>query len=211
MSIGIQQTQDWLSCYVNRQAKVTRAIDELDVAKFAGLLWGAFKERRRILVIGNGGSAANASHFAVDLGKGASDALCAFIGSKDRRFRVESLADNTPWLTAISNDYEYADVFSQRIDSICGAGDILVGISVSGTSPNLYNAFSKAGKMGMTRVALTRKTARGKLDSIANECELHIGIDSEEYGIVEDAEMTTLHAVCYYFMENASALAKEIV
>lgn len=201
---------DWVTAYVERQAHATAAISSRDVACFIDILWMAFKSRRKIFVIGNGGSAANASHFAVDLGKGASDAMCKELGDRNLRFQVESLADNTPWLTALGNDYAYDEVFSQRLDNEGIFGDVLIGTSVSGTSPNLVKAFKKAGVMEMHRVALTRRSAAQLQTSIANECELHIGIDSEEYGICEDAEMSIFHAACYYFINNASELAKEI-
>lgn len=205
----ITECNDWVSSYLRRQAIITRSVKEDEVESFIKILWSAYLNNNKIFVIGNGGSAANASHFAVDLGKGASDALNKAYGSRNKRFKVESLSDNIPWLTALGNDYSYADVFAERLDNEGHAFDVLVGVSVSGTSPNLHKAFLKAGQMNMTRVALTRKSASLKENSIANNCELNIKIDTEEYGICEDAQMSILHAACYYFMAHASELVKQ--
>ena len=90
----------------------------------------AWTEDRQIFVIGNGGNAASASHFATDLGKGASDTV-------GRRFRIITLADNVAWLTALGNDYCYEDVFVRPLENYARPGDVLIASSVSGNSPNL--------------------------------------------------------------------------
>ena len=96
-------------------------------------LRSALREDRQIFVFGNGGSAANASHFATDLGKGASDKVGG-------RFRVLSRKDNVSWMTALANDYTYEDVFVGQLKNYGKAGDIALGLSVSGNSPNCVEA-----------------------------------------------------------------------
>ncbi len=85
---------DWIKDYLEAQRRLLASIDPEEVAGFVRVLARAWREERQIFAFGNGGSAANCSHFAVDLGKGSSDVL-------GKRFKVMSLNDNVPWLTAL--------------------------------------------------------------------------------------------------------------
>src|SRR6185369_15167913 len=107
----------------------------------------ALKNDQRVFVFGNGGSAANASHFATDLGKGSSDKV-------GKRFRVLSLNDNVSWMTALANDYSYEDVFVGQLQNYGRKGDIAIGVSVSGSSPNCVKALDWAKNTGLSTVAL---------------------------------------------------------
>ena len=118
-------------------AKARDAIPADAIARLVDKLRQAHREDRQIFVFGNGGSAANASHFATDLGKGASDKL-------GKRFRVLSLNDNVSWMTAIGNDYSYEDVFVRQLENYGRAGDVALSVSVSGNSPR-YLASSPKG------------------------------------------------------------------
>src|SRR5688572_15089664 len=102
--------KSWIEAYMAAQSKALGSIQPEAIESIIELLRDAHVNERQIFTIGNGGSAANASHFAVDLGKGASDAL-------GKRFRVLSLTDNTPWLTALGNDYSYSDVFVGQLQN----------------------------------------------------------------------------------------------
>ena len=100
--------QNWIRDYVAAQKA---ALDSIPVDAVAGLVEmfrQALKEDRQIFVFGNGGSAANASHFITDLGKGSSDKLA-------KRFRCLSLNDNVSWMTALGNDYAYEEIFSRQL------------------------------------------------------------------------------------------------
>ena len=162
------------------------------VAQLVERLRAALKEDRQIFVFGNGGSAANASHFATDLGKGASDKM-------GKRFRVFSLTDNVPWLTALANDYSYEDVFVGQLQNYARAGDIALGISVSGNSPNCVKALEWSKKHGLFTAALVG-SKRGRMAELADQ---KIVIQDTHYGRVEDAQMAICHMLCYAFMENA--------
>src|SRR5271165_3189527 len=107
----------WIADYIRAQKAAMDSIPPEAVAEVVGKLRSALLEDRHIFVFGNGGSAANASHFATDLGKGASDKL-------DRRFRVISLTDNVSWMTALANDYSYEDVFAGQMQNYGQPGDI---------------------------------------------------------------------------------------
>jgi D-sedoheptulose 7-phosphate isomerase len=151
----------------------------------------ALKEDRQIFVFGNGGSAANGSHFATDLGKGSSDKV-------GRRFRILSLNDNVSWLTALGNDYSYEDVYVRQLMNYGRPGDVVLTMSVSGSSPNLVKAVKWAVNNGLHTIALVGGK-RGPLADLAHEV---IVINSEHYGRVEDAHMGICHMLCYAFMEN---------
>jgi D-sedoheptulose 7-phosphate isomerase len=138
----------------------------------------------------SGGNAANASHFATDLGKGASDRGL-------RRYRVLSLTDNVSWLTALGNDYAQEDVFVRQLMNFAQPGDVLVASSVSGNSANLVKAAAWARANGLEIVALVGGN-RGELAELATRV---IVVEDTHYGRVEDAQMTILHLLCYSLME----------
>jgi D-sedoheptulose 7-phosphate isomerase len=194
---GLRQAlvmQQWIAGYLEAQK---RAVDSLNPVQLAGLvetLKVAHAADRQIFIAGNGGSAANASHFAVDLGKGASDKLA-------RRFRVLSLTDNTAWITALGNDYSYDDVFVKQLMNYGRPGDVFIGVSVSGNSPNLVKAHEWAAANGLRTIALVG----GKRGRMAELAEQVVVVGDTHYGRVEDVQMHVLHLLCYAFMENAGA------
>ena len=161
------------------------------VAELVGKLRAALREDRQIFVFGNGGSAANASHFATDLGKGASDKV-------GRRFRVVALNDNVSWMTALANDCAYEDIFVGQLQNLGRAGDLVLGLSVSGHSPNCVKALAWARQHGLHTVALVG-ARRGRMAEIADQV---IVIQDTHYGRVEDAQMSICHLLCYAFMEH---------
>ena len=183
--------KQWISDYVRAQKAAHDSIPEDAVAQLVEKLRVALKDDRRVFVFGNGGSAANASHFATDLGKGASDKV-------GKRFRVLSLNDNVSWMTALANDYSYEDVFAGQLQNYGQAGDIALGISVSGNSPNCVKALQWARDNGLQTVALVG-AKRGRMAEIAEQV---IVINDTHYGRVEDAHMGICHMLCYAFMEN---------
>src|SRR5512133_3045459 len=129
--------KDWIADYVRGQKAALDSIPVAEVDKLIALLRKALLEDRQIFVFGNGGSAANASHFVTDLGKGASD-------KTGKRFRCLSLNDNVSWLTALGNDYAYADVYVRQLENYAKPGDVVIGVSVSGNSPNVVKALEWA-------------------------------------------------------------------
>lgn len=181
----------WIAGYLNAQKAAHDSIPHDAVARLIQLLHQALKEDRQIFVFGNGGSAANASHFATDLGKGASDKL-------GKRFRVMSLNDNVSWMTALANDYAYEDVFAGQLQNYGRPGDIAMGLSVSGNSPNCVKALRWARQHGLQTVALVG----AKRGAMAEAAEHVIVIQDTHYGRVEDAQMGICHLLCYAFMEH---------
>src|SRR5579862_7122868 len=114
----------WISDFIAAQKAALDSIPVEAVAQLIARFQKALAEDRQIFVFGNGGSAMNASHFATDLGKGASDKV-------GRRFRVISLNDNVSWMTAIGNDYAYDQIFIRQLTNYGRRGDLVLALSVS--------------------------------------------------------------------------------
>jgi len=183
--------QSWLESYQRAQKATLDSISLAQVDKLVRLLTQCLREDRQIFAFGNGGSAANCSHFATDLGKGASDKL-------GKRFRILSLNDNVSWMTAIANDCAYEDVFYHQLQNHGKPGDLVISLSVSGNSPNCVKGLEWAKKNGLKTVALVG-AKKGRMAEIADEV---LVINDTHYGRVEDAQMTICHMVCYAFMEQ---------
>src|SRR5438105_2629648 len=182
---------DWIANYVRAQKAALDSIPVDQVARLVECLNKAVAEDRQIFCFGNGGSAANSSHFATDLGKGASDKL-------SKRFRVLSLNDNVSWMLALGNDYSYEDVFVGQLQNYGKTGDVVIALSVSGNSPNCVKALEWSKKNGLRTVALVG-AKRGRMAEIAEQA---IVVKDTHYGRVEDAHMGICHMLCYAFMEN---------
>ncbi len=182
---------DWIADYIERQKAAHDSIPHDQVTELIEVMRKALAEDRQILCFGNGGSASNCSHFATDLGKGASDAV-------GKRFRVLSLNDNVSWMLALGNDYAYDQVFVQQLMNYGKSGDIALSLSVSGNSPNCVNALQWAKDNGLTTIALVG-AKRGQMVEIADHA---VVIDDTHYGRVEDAQMGICHLLCYAFMEK---------
>lgn len=188
---------NWVQQYLGLHKAALDSIPVTAVAELIEQFQRAWADKKQIFVCGNGGSAANASHFVTDLGKGASDKLGGC-------FHCLSLNDNVSWMTAIANDYKFEDIFLRQLTNYARPGDVFMAMSVSGNSPNVVAAMRWAGEQKLQTIALVGKR-RGQLASLA---ERVITIDSEHYGRVEDAHMTICHMVCYAFMENPERVRK---
>lgn len=184
----------WAAEYLHRQGELCTQLPVAGLAALVGLLHAAHRRGAQIFVFGNGGSAANASHFVTDVGKGASDAM-------GRPFRILSLNDNTAWMTAIGNDYAYEDVFLRQLQNYAQPGDVAMCLSVSGNSPNLVKAMAWAREHAVDTVALVGGK-RGRLAEIAAHV---LVVPDTHYGRVEDAQMTLCHLLAYAFIERIVA------
>ncbi|HTV40998.1 MAG TPA: SIS domain-containing protein [Candidatus Sulfotelmatobacter sp.] len=181
----------WISEYLLAQKAAHDSIPVSAVSDLINELRAVLRKGGKIFVFGNGGSAANASHFATDLGKGASDKI-------GKRFHVLSLNDNVSWMTALANDYTYEDVFVGQLQNYAGPGDLALGLSVSGNSPNCVKALTWAREHGLRTAALVG-ARRGRMADIA---ERVIVVADTHYGRVEDVQMSICHMLCYAFMEH---------
>jgi D-sedoheptulose 7-phosphate isomerase len=181
--------------YLDYLQSVLRGIDTADIGGFIRALLDARERGATVFFIGNGGSAATASHFANDLSIGTNH--------YERPFRAISLTDNVPIITALSNDFGYEEIFVRQLRMLGKQGDVLVGISASGNSPNLLRAFEYARSVGITTVAITAFNG-GKLKAMADQC-VHVPTEPKEYGPAEDAHMVIDHLVAAFLMRFVQA------
>ncbi len=158
------------------------------------VLLKAREEGRSVFFFGNGGSAATSSHMSQDLGK-----LTIVTGRK--RFRTASLADPLPLILAWANDASYAEVFAEQVKSQARAGDVAIGISGSGNSPNVLRALEEAHRLGLTTVGLIGMGG-GKMKAL---CDIPIVVPSGNMQHIEDVHHIVLHLVTAYLRDEHPA------
>lgn len=141
----------------------------------------------KIMACGNGGSAADAQHFAAEL-----------IGRFERErqeLAAIALTTDTSILTAVGNDYSYDDIFSKQVRGLGKQGDILMGISTSGNSKNVVKAIEAAKKMGITIIALTGNGG-GKIAELLDENDIHLCAPSTRTARIQETHLVLLHSLC---------------
>jgi D-sedoheptulose 7-phosphate isomerase len=171
--------------YVQKYVQVLEWLDGDVIDRMADVLVEAWRTRRRVFSCGNGGSAANACHFAADLTK-----LTA--PPHGPRLRAVSLAESLSAISAIGNDLAYDEIFAEQLRGSMDAGDILIGLSTSGSSPNVLRAIDYANECGAVTLGITGQ--RGHLLQAHAQLTLAVASDSVQH--VEDATMVALHLLC---------------
>lgn len=144
----------------------------------------AFKNDKKVLLCGNGGSAADAQHIAAELSG-------RFYKDRNPLF-AEALHVNTSYLTAVANDYSYDEVYSRLVKAKGRKGDILIGISTSGNSKNVVRAIEEAKNIGMITVGMTGQTG-GKMKDL---CDFLINVPSTDTPRIQEAHITIGHIIC---------------
>lgn len=179
---------DYARNYLENLSEILKKIDAQAVARFVVMLLEARERGAMIFFMGNGGSAATASHFANDL----------VIGTRSpgKPFRVLSLTDNMATLTALANDFGFDEIFVRQVKALGRPGDVLVGISASGNSANLVHAFEHAACAGIKTFALTAFDG-GKMRKMADD-GIHVPTARGDYGPAEDAHLILDHLVVSY-------------
>lgn len=161
-------------------------LDEVQIESFVDLLFSAYESGKTVFVIGNGGSAANASHFAQDLAKGTRLSL-----AQEKRIKAISLCDNVAFITAMSNDDGYETIFEQQLRTFAKQGDIVIAISGSGNSPNIIKAVEWANNNGLITVGITG-FGGGKLRSI-NQYSVHVHLN-------DMCSSESIHSVIFHYV-----------
>lgn len=156
--------------YIKNVNSTIEALDEKPISDLIKLLHKAYIEDKMVFVIGNGGSAANASHFAQDLAKGTRKDT-----EQPKRIKALSLTDNLPFITALGNDDGYDTIFEQQLRTFAKDGDILICISGSGNSPNIIKAASWAKTNKLIIVGITGFDG-GKLMKLSNY-SIHVPVN----------------------------------
>lgn len=170
--------------YILQGVKAREAINVTQVVDFADHLKSIFSKGCKLIVFGNGGSAADAQHF---------------VGELDGHFTLErkalpaiALTTNTSSMTAIANDYTYEDVFSRPVEALANKSDVVVGISTSGNSGNVIRAIEAAKKKGAYTVAFTGRSG-GKLRNLVDEL---FAVESDFTPIIQEVHISIIHMIC---------------
>lgn len=175
---NISELNKVLTSMLNDDLLIKTAIEISEV------ITGAYRAGKKTIFCGNGGSAAEAQHLAAELsGK---------FKIERNPIPAEACHVNSSFVTAVSNDYDFTKVYARYIEAFCKKGDILIGLSTSGESENVINAFIKAKKTGLITIALTGKEG-GKL---ADYADYLIKIPSKNVPRIQEAHLLIGHIIC---------------
>jgi len=158
-----------------------------DIVRAINLMHHALTSEKKILACGNGGSAADAQHFAAEL-----------VGRFERERRelpAIALSTDSSILTAIANDYSYEVIFSKQVRALGQAGDVLLGISTSGNSANVIAAIEAAHLKGMSVIAFTGKDG-GKIKNVLKNSDVHLCVPAERTARIQETHLLLLHCLC---------------
>ena len=186
--------------YFSELEQMLQAISLPHLETVLRLLEEAYRNGRRIFIMGNGGSAATASHFALDLAKNT-------IMPGAPRLKAISLTDHVPLITAWSNDIAYEHIFSEQLANMIEPGDVVIGISTSGNSPNVINALNLAKQYRATTVGLLGAKG-GKMKDMVDAYVLAPGQNIEQE---EDAHMILAHVITRHMREVVRSYAASLI
>lgn len=197
-TIKTDAVADFSKKYLRRLLQLLEDLDNGELQAVVQAFWDARANGKTIFFIGNGGSAATASHFSQDL---------AEVGRKAKAplFRTLSLTDNTAYITAMGNDYGFETVFSRQVEQMFHEGDVLVSISASGNSKNVIRAVEAAKERKGVNIGIVGFDG-GELKRICDQC-IHVKSIKGEYGPVEDVHMILDHLVTTYLHEKLAGRA----
>lgn len=176
-----------LNDYILEGVDARRAISTAFVAKIAALLFERLNNGGKLITFGNGGSAADAQHFAGE--------LTGRFSMERRPYPAIALNTNSSTITAIGNDYSFGEIFDRQIHAYATEKDFVVGISTSGNSENVNRGIEVANRLGAFTLGLTGRKG-GKLKEIARESFL---ADSDRTPLIQEIHITFIHMVCIEF------------
>ena len=185
--------------YFTEVEQMMRAISLPHLQNVLVLLEQAYRNGHRIFIMGNGGSAATASHFALDLAKNT-------IMPGAPRLKAISLTDHVPLITAWSNDTAYEHIFSEQLANMIEPGDVAIGISASGNSPNVINALNLAKQYRASTIGLLGASG-GKIKDMVDAYVLAPGQNIEQE---EDAHMILAHVITRHMREVVRTYAESL-
>ena len=184
MSDSRLETIDRVLAGAIRAHEAARSADQGALLRAIDAIADAFRSRRRLLVFGNGGSAADAQHFAAD--------LVGRFQRERRALAAVALTTDTSILTAIGNDYTYDRVFARQVEALGEPGDVAFGITTSGGSTNVIEAFRVAKARQLTTIALTGRDG-GDAGRMA---DIHVNVPDPSTARAQEVHRTLLHAIC---------------
>jgi D-sedoheptulose 7-phosphate isomerase len=178
---------DWLATTIDATIALHERVKRADpqpVVDAAAAIARAIREGGKVIVFGNGGSAADAQHVAAEL-----------VGRFERErkaFAAVALTTDASVMTSIANDYGFEHVFARQIEGLGRAGDVALGITTSGTSPNVVAALQLARASGLQTVALTGRDG----GAAGQAADIHINVPSDSTARVQEVHRTLLHVLC---------------
>ena len=175
--------------YLTELQDVLTKVDVNEIAAIADVLHTAYEQGKTILTMGNGGSGATASHMVCDMNKGA----CFHA---EKKFRFISLTDCTPMILALGNDVGFESIFVEQLKAYAQPGDVVLGISGSGNSPNVLRAVEYAKQLGCVTIGAVG-FGGGKLKSLVDHC-FHVNVNDMQ--LVEDVHMILVHILMRILM-----------
>ena len=171
---------------IETKQKAAETMSE-DIVRAIKLMHQALSSEKKILACGNGGSAADAQHFAAEL-----------VGRFERERRelpAIALSTDSSILTAIANDYSYEVIFSKQVKALGQKGDVLLGISTSGNSANVIAAIEAAHLKGMSVIAFTGKDG-GRIKNILKNSDVHLCVPADRTARIQETHLLLLHCLC---------------
>lgn len=186
---------NFITTYTDNLINLLNNIDKEVIEQIIKAIEITVQNQAKIYILGNGGSAATASHMVNDLGAG-------LRRREIKNFNVTSLADNTPVCSAIANDIGYENIFYMQLQGLLKKDDLIIAISCSGNSPNILKAVNYANEIGSTIIGLTGFDG-GKL-KLASDINFHINTPTGEYGLVEDMHMILDHIIYSYYINEGN-------
>jgi len=191
-----------ISSYLWENIKVKQSVieNQLDkIEQIVHLIHEAYKNQKKILVFGNGGSAADAQHFAGEL-----------VG----RFKLQrvalpaiALTTDTSIITAIANDFGFEQIFERQIEALANPDDVVIGISTSGSSPNILKGIQKAKQIGAKTIGFTGKDG-GDIANIADICLI---VPSNNVSRIQETHITIIHIICELLENEMFGIKEEIL
>jgi D-sedoheptulose 7-phosphate isomerase len=183
--LSLRIEQHFLDSIATKQKALQVLVEPIELA--VAMMTTALADDHKILACGNGGSAADAQHFAAEL-----------VGRFERErpeLAAISLVTDSSALTAIANDYNYDQIFAKQVRALGRAGDVLLAISTSGNSSNVLIAVEAAHSRGMSVVALTGKKG-GKMRDVLSPDDIHICIPADRTARIQETHLLVLHCLC---------------
>lgn len=186
--LSIQEFARW---YRDREVAQWQTLDLSAVEKIAGILLAARRQGRHVFVMGNGGSAATAASIAVDFAKTAAP-------KGKQGWKCLSLSENTAFITAMSNDHTFDDIFVKQLEILLQPGDVVLVISGSGNSVNLIKAVRYARSRRAKTIALLGFDG-GRLKGLV---DAPLVVASDQYGVVEDLHLSISHIIAFFLKQK---------
>ena len=194
------ESQEFIRSYIAANLQTSLGVLELlakDIEKAAAQISKAIAEGGQWLVFGNGGSAADAQHLAAE--------MVGRLDKMERRgLKAIALNTDTSALTAIANDYGFEEVFSKQVAALAAKGDVVMGLSTSGNSPNVMKAFATAHKLGCKTIGLSGKGG-GRMKKA---CQLCLTVPSNKTAHVQEAHGMIGHMLCFLVEQDLKKRGK---